>query len=526
MACEEKQIKTEQHAHVKKQQPEWIPGSQHPEEIRQELFMSKNPSVSIEKKVKMEDFEDYDVMDPIYRMGWGGILEFESDICYTQPVIDWISTLQRHVDGASLALTGIVSGKQYTLTHDKIRQMFGVDTGIRGEPGRAYEYPDESYLEPSNLETQDWIDRLQELFFLPPDTIKYTSTGKADLKPQAKVLWGVGVLNILPREAGYQSKIRVRDISILYGLISGRVAISYAHLVMLNLWATYESAYRSSIPHGYLLSRFLHNEGAIDMDMDMEAHRINIELRTLTQQDIPNLVFSLEPPFHIKDWQNRTFVADFEPEERQIVEREKAERVRRRDGVQEQEQEILNLKKSDHSVEIELPIKASSSESEPSTTCVRGYKVKNSLAPILEAIFMKHGDIAAECIFKKASVRAFFLGLVCEVVMQLQTNDDRTIISKMEEMETDVSEVEAANIHVSWLRSHLEARKTSSLMMETKANMIMLKKAAKMEVREIRTEFMAAKERLKKAKRFVKVLGLVHKKLKTNIHQGHTPSLL
>lgn len=152
--------------------------------------------------------------------------------------------------------------------------------------------------------------------------------------------------------------------------------------------------------------------------------------------------------------------------------------------------------------------------------------MKNSLAPILEAVFMKHGDIAAECIFKKASVRAFFLGIVCEVVMQLQTNDDRTIISKMEEMETDVSEVEAANIHVSWLRSHLEARKTSSLMMETKAKMSSLKKAAKMEVREIRTEFMAAKERLKKAKRIVKVLDLVHKKLKTNIHEGHTPSLL
>ncbi|CAI9267386.1 unnamed protein product [Lactuca saligna] len=139
---------------------------------------------------------------------------------------------------------------------------------------------------------------------------------------------------------------------------------------------------------------------------------------------------------------------------------------------------------------------------------------------------MKHGDIAAECIFKTASVRAFFLGLVCEVVMQLQTNDDMAIISKMEEMETDVSEVEAANIHVSWLRSHLEARKTSSLMMETEAKTIMLKKAAKMEVREMRTEFMAAKQRLKKAKRFVKVLGLVHKKLKTNIHQGHTPTLL
>ncbi|KAI3681949.1 hypothetical protein L2E82_50258 [Cichorium intybus] len=131
---------------------------------------------------------------------------------------------------------------------------------------------------------------------------------------------------------------------------------------MLNLWATYNKIeYRSSIPHGYLLCRFLDHE-------------------------------------------------DFELEEREIVEREKAERVRRREElrnrVQEQvseyphrspkierggsrspsgeESETLNLKKSE---------KVWSPES--CTSCVQGYNVKNSIAPILEAIFVKHGDIAA-----------------------------------------------------------------------------------------------------------------------------------
>ncbi|KAD6118768.1 hypothetical protein E3N88_10039 [Mikania micrantha] len=48
--------------------------------------------------------------------------------------------------------------------------------------------------------------------------------------------------------------------------------------------------------------------------------------------------------------------------------------------------------------------------------CVRGYKVKESNAPILEAIFKKHGDIAAECVFKTNSVRSSILEVVCEVV--------------------------------------------------------------------------------------------------------------
>ncbi|KAI3737520.1 hypothetical protein L2E82_27524 [Cichorium intybus] len=525
-------------------EPEWIPGytlSQHPAEIRQALFMKKKPSICIEKKVNMEEFEDYDVMDPIYKMGWGGILELESDICYDQAVIEWMSTLQCHGEGVTLTLTGMVRGRQYTLTHYKIKRMFGVDTGIRGEPGRVYEYPDESYLQPSNLETQNWIDRLQELFFLPSEihTVKYTSLGIADLKPQAKVLWRVGVWNIFPRD-GYQKEVLVRDISILYGLISGRVAISYAHLVMLNLWATYNKIeYRSSIPHGYLLSRFLDNEGAITSDM--EPRWIKIQNRILTQEDIPHLEFSFEPPFHIVDWENRTFMADFEPEEREIVEREKAERVRKREEqrnrVQEQvseypnrspkterggsrspsgeESETLNLKKSE---------KVWSPES--CTSCVQGYKVKNSIAPILEAIFMKYGDIAAGCQFKTGSLKAGFLELVCEVVMQLQTNDDATIISKMGEIESKVSDAETANINVSWLRSHLEDRKMSSLIMETKLKTSMLKKAAEMKVRKRGAELMAAQQRFEKAERCLKVLELVERKLDNNIHHGHTPCLL
>ncbi|KAJ0614894.1 putative sister chromatid cohesion protein Pds5 [Helianthus annuus] len=40
------------------------------------------------------------------------------------------------------------------------------------------------------------------------------------------------------------------------------------------------------------------------------------------------------------------------------------------------------------------------------TVRVHGYNVKQSAVPVLEAIINKHGDIAAKCVFKAASVRA------------------------------------------------------------------------------------------------------------------------
>ncbi|GKG18707.1 hypothetical protein Tco_0373005, partial [Tanacetum coccineum] len=66
--------------------------------------------------------------------------------------------------------------------------------------------------------------------------------------------------------------------------------------------------------------------------------------------------------------------------------------------------------------------------------CVQGYKVKNVFAPILEAIFKKHGDIAAR---------------------KIQTNDVTNIIFGIDEIKSQVYTAEAANFNVSWLRVSL-----------------------------------------------------------------------
>ncbi|KAM0066229.1 putative phospholipase [Helianthus debilis subsp. tardiflorus] len=152
--------------------------------------------------------------------------------------------------------------------------------------------------------------------------------------------------------------------------------------------------------------------------------------------------------------------------------------------------------------------------SESDIICVQGYNVKQSVAPILESILKKHGDIAADCLFKPASMRSSFLEIVCEAVSRIQTNDD------IEEIEQQVLVAEAANINVSWLRVCLDtirARRKCSLLMETKANTSLVKRAALMDLRESCVELMAAQERFEKAERCVRVLNLVENNINDNI---------
>ncbi|GKC60740.1 phospholipase-like protein [Tanacetum coccineum] len=158
-----------------------------------------------------------------------------------------------------------------------------------------------------------------------------------------------------------------------------------------------------------------------------------------------------------------------------------------------------------------------------SMTHVQGYKVKKIHAPILEAIFKKHGDIATDCVVKTASVRESILEVVCEVVKRIQTNDVATIVSDMKEIEMQVLDAEATNMKVAWLRAHLEAihkrnaaQKKSTSIVKMKANTSLVKRAAKLDLEERRIELLTAQERFNKAEKCVKVLDLVEMKLNDN----------
>lgn len=145
--------------------------------------------------------------------------------------------------------------------------------------------------------------------------------------------------------------------------------------------------------------------------------------------------------------------------------------------------------------------------------------MKQEIAPILESIFKKHGDIAADCVFKTSSVRTSFLEVICEVVKRIESSDVSTIISDMEDIECQVSEAQSANINVSWLRTHLETihKRNESMKTSTLLNTILVKRAAQIDLIESCRELMAAQERFVNAERCVKVLDLVERKLKDNI---------
>ncbi|GKB80829.1 phospholipase-like protein, partial [Tanacetum coccineum] len=164
------------------------------------------------------------------------------------------------------------------------------------------------------------------------------------------------------------------------------------------------------------------------------------------------------------------------------------------------------------------------SSPQPGITCVHGYKVTNINAPILEAIFKKHGDIASDCVFKTASVRESILEVVCDVVRKIQTNDVKTIISEMDEIDRQVSGAEVNKINVSWLRAHLEsihkrndALKKYSAHIKMKENTSLVTRAAKIDLDQKRIELLSAQQRSEEADRCVKVLHLVEQKLNDDI---------
>ncbi|GJZ07222.1 phospholipase-like protein [Tanacetum coccineum] len=146
---------------------------------------------------------------------------------------------------------------------------------------------------------------------------------------------------------------------------------------------------------------------------------------------------------------------------------------------------------------------------------------REEIAPILESIFEKHGDIAAGCFFKTSSVRTSFLELICEVFKRIESSDVSTVISDMEDIQRQVSNAQAANINVSWLKTHLETirKRNESMKTSTLLNTILVKRAAEIDLIESCRELMAPQERFVNAERCVKVLDIVERKLKESVKQ-------
>ncbi|RHN72434.1 putative phospholipase [Medicago truncatula] len=61
---------------------------------------------------------------------------------------------------------------------------------------------------------------------------------------------------------------------------------------------------------------------------------------------------------------------------------------------------------------------------------VNEYKVKTELIPILRKVIGKHGDIAKNCTSKLVRFRAALLGMICEIISELENNNFTNIKQK------------------------------------------------------------------------------------------------
>ncbi|KAG4160271.1 hypothetical protein ERO13_D02G226600v2 [Gossypium hirsutum] len=97
-------------------------------------------------------------------------------------------------------------------------------------------------------------------------------------------------------------------------------------------------------------------------------------------------------------------------------------------------------------------------ESVISDSCVSvgKYHVKASISTILQSIFEKYGDIAANCQLESASMRAYYLECLCAVIQELHSIPFKQLTkAKIKEMFAVLKDVESAHIDVDWLRALL-----------------------------------------------------------------------
>ncbi|GFQ04923.1 hypothetical protein PHJA_002636400 [Phtheirospermum japonicum] len=94
----------------------------------------------------------------------------------------------------------------------------------------------------------------------------------------------------------------------------------------------------------------------------------------------------------------------------------------------------------------------------PGFTQVHGHRVKSEIAPLLEGIFVKHGDITAECTLESPELRSHFLGRLCSVYDKLQQAKfpEKITHVELDEMLLVVRDCEKVKINVGWLRARIE----------------------------------------------------------------------
>jgi hypothetical protein len=110
--------------------------------------------------------------------------------------------------------------------------------------------------------------------------------------------------------------------------------------------------------------------------------------------------------------------------------------------------ELAAMAREDDDDEIDSEVQSRTEDS------VNEYMVKHM--PILRKIIGKRGDIAKNCPTKSVRFRSALLGMICEIISELENKDFTNI--KIKDLETMISEVDVVkelNVEVQWLHSRL-----------------------------------------------------------------------
>ncbi|GLT39237.1 hypothetical protein SLA2020_134420 [Shorea laevis] len=120
---------------------------------------------------------------------------------------------------------------------------------------------------------------------------------------------------------------------------------------------------------------------------------------------------------------------------------------------------------------------------------VAEYRVKEELAPILKAVFFKHGNIVTNSSLQSMQCRSSLLEVVCGIIQRLQQSVDFEHLTEveLESMFTSVQDLESLKVKVGWLRKGLDevkealplAKQCSSLMEDKGKNLQDIEKMEK-----------------------------------------------
>ncbi|XP_025885989.2 uncharacterized protein [Solanum lycopersicum] len=146
---------------------------------------------------------------------------------------------------------------------------------------------------------------------------------------------------------------------------------------------------------------------------------------------------------------------------------------------------------------------------------VDGYRVKEEAAPILQKIFLKHGDIAMNSSLSPVTFSSSLLEFVCNIYKKLEATDFLSITSaELQSMIAEVKDLESVNVDVGWLHRRLndisqakQLVQDNCILNEAKTRYLVVMERNKKELEGLKEELATLQERIHKKE---VELGIAH----------------